>query len=552
MPSVIEILRRADKRRLRAGMAALFLAAFSSPVTLRAMSPVYGGAPSHIFHGYGAGVVAAAAWFLKDHVHRLSRRKAVYFLPILAFWIPTVQYLMFQQSSLLGNPLGPLLTDIFTFYPLLFLSVACAGKWVQLGLRVENDGDLMAEHVPLLGSYVVYAVGLKFAKAFIARFIGSFYLFTSGGLQLIIAALYSAAIPSKLLLLALPSILFSTTANVHMPFGRTTAAMDSALHEEGYALVARQESTTGYISVLDNLEDGFRVMRCDHSLLGGQWTKTHRNYDPAVKDPIYAVFTMLEAVRLVEDVNGGPRTDAGRNALVIGLGVGTTPSALMSHGIDTTVVELDPVVHKFAQQYFHMPSNHVAAIEDATDFVQRARQAAQPVEYDYIVHDVFTGGAEPVELFTLEFLQGLDALLKHDGVIAINYAGDLNLHPASLAVRTIQAVFPSCRIFREDVPVDNTSDFTNMVVFCTKSRSPEPLRFRESDATDYLGSQFRQAYLVPKHEIDPAVFQNVHKGGSHVLRAKDTGRLSKAQDRGALEHWGIMRTVMPNAVWENY
>ena len=91
----------------------------------------------------------------------------------------------------------------------------------------------------------------------------------------------------------------------------------------------------------------------------------------------------------------------------------------MSHGIDTTVVELDPVVHKFAQQYFHMPSNHRAAIEDATEFVQRARQAVQPIEYDYIVHDVFTGGAEPVELFTLEFLQGLDALLKHDGVIAI-------------------------------------------------------------------------------------------------------------------------------------
>lgn len=91
-----------------------------------------------------------------------------------------------------------------------------------------------------------------------------------------------------------------------------------------------------------------------------------------------------------------------------------------------------------------------------------------------------------------------------------------------------------------------------MVIFCTKSRSPEPLRFRDPDATDYLGSQFRQAYLVPKHEIDPAVFQNVHKGGRHVLRAKDTGRLSKAQDRGALEHWGIMRTVMPPAVWENY
>lgn len=39
--------------------------------------------------------------------------------------------------------------------------------------------------------------------------------------------------------------------------------------------------------------------------------------------------------------------------------------------------------------------------------------------YDYMIHDVFTGGAEPIELFTLEFLVGLSDLLKWDGVIAI-------------------------------------------------------------------------------------------------------------------------------------
>lgn len=79
-------------------------------------------------------------------------------------------------------------------------------------------------------------------------------------------------------------------------------------------------------------------------------------------------------------------------------------------------MEIDPVVHKFASQYFNLPSNHIAAIEDATAFVKRSQNSAK---YDYIVHDVFTGGAEPVELFTLEFLRGLDSLLKPDGVIAI-------------------------------------------------------------------------------------------------------------------------------------
>lgn len=90
----------------------------------------------------------------------------------------------------------------------------------------------------------------------------------------------------------------------------------------------------------------------------------------------------------------------------------------MKHGIDTTVVEIDPVVHMFATQYFNFPSNHVASIEDATKFVKRALKSSSP-QYDYIIHDVFTGGAEPAELFTYEFLKDLSSLLSDDGVIAI-------------------------------------------------------------------------------------------------------------------------------------
>lgn len=76
-------------------------------------------------------------------------------------------------------------------------------------------------------------------------------------------------------------------------------------------------------------------------------------------------------------------------------------------------------MHKFATKYFNLPSNHVAAIEDATKFVQRAEKASPTPQYDYIIHDVFTGGSEPAELFTVEFLKSLSALLTDDGVIAV-------------------------------------------------------------------------------------------------------------------------------------
>ena len=103
-----------------------------------------------------------------------------------------------------------------------------------------------------------------------------------------------------------------------------------------------------------------------------------------------------------------------------GLGIGTSPSALIAHGIATTIVEIDPVVHQYASQYFHLPQNHISVIRDAVSFVEELQGSAQDRgKYDYIIHDVFTGGAEPIELFTKEFLEGLSYLLNPEGVIAV-------------------------------------------------------------------------------------------------------------------------------------
>lgn len=92
---------------------------------------------------------------------------------------------------------------------------------------------------------------------------------------------------------------------------------------------------------------------------------------------------------------------------------------MIAHGINTTIMELDPVVHEFAVKYFGLPSNHSAAIGDAVTFVESTAQAGLGHMFDYIIHDVFTGGAVPAELFTFEFLSGLNYLLKPDGAIAI-------------------------------------------------------------------------------------------------------------------------------------
>lgn len=102
------------------------------------------------------------------------------------------------------------------------------------------------------------------------------------------------------------------------------------------------------------------------------------------------------------------------------MGVGTAPAALITHGIPTTTIEIDPVVHDFATRYFDLPQNHTSIIGDAVEIVNDMQsRAGNDNLYNYIVHDVFTGGAEPIELFTQEFLEGLSNLLKPEGVIAI-------------------------------------------------------------------------------------------------------------------------------------
>src|SRR5207248_10471274 len=107
---------------------------------------------------------------------------------------------------------------------------------------------------------------------------------------------------------------------VHMPLPYQTGFLNDTLAGSGYRILARQESVTGYVSVLENVERGFRVMRCDHSLLGGEWLKhPGAERENLVGEPIYAVFAMLEAVRLVNvDVDEPQKAKKqGKNALVM-------------------------------------------------------------------------------------------------------------------------------------------------------------------------------------------------------------------------------------------
>lgn len=235
-------------------------------------------------------------------------------------------------------------------------------------------------------------------------------------------------------------------------------------------------------------------------------------------------------------------------------------------------MEIDPVVHDFASKHFELPNNHTSIIGDAVKVVSNMQSNRINNQYDYILHDVFTDGAEPIDLFTYEFLTDLSKLLKRDGVIAIvsqrrplafnhnigtdqyqNYAGDLLLPSAVSVIVTVVSVFGKCRMFREmpkPTPVGDR-DFTNLIMFCRKSGGGD-FTFRSPVEADFLGSPARRQHLMPVNEMNELEIDDVIKGKGRVLRRGQTDWLKGSQMRSAIGHWYVMRKVLPDIVWENW
>lgn len=405
----------------RKALQLIILAAIYSPISWLSLTPVYGSVPSALYHDQGKLFASLLGFLGRKQFRKILPPNIFEWLPVFAFWIPSIQFVLFKGSSVLGSQYGPVVTEFLTYYPLTLLSLFSAGNFLD-DVNFVGLGSTIASHGPSIGTYLVFTTVERMAKSVILRNIGSNVVLSRIGLQSIVAMTYALTIPSAMLWPSVPSVVFTMMFNVHNPLQRTTNVLNATLQPHNFTLIDRQESITGYISVLDNTAARYRVMRCDHSLLGGEWMIPPRRgrKSPRAQEPIYAIFAMLEAVRLAETDDGRPRRpDSQSTALNIGLGIGTAPGALIAHGINTTIVELDPVVYDFAIKYFNLPSNHTPIIGDAVHLVEDARARNIATNYDYIIHDVFTGGAEPVDLFTQEFLTGLHYLLKEDGIIAI-------------------------------------------------------------------------------------------------------------------------------------
>ena len=169
-----------------------------------------------------------------------------------------------------------------------------------------------------------------------------------------------------------------------------------------YRLVHQAESHYGWVRVVDDRDRRVRWMLSDASVISALRLDT--------RGPV------LSYQKIIADL---PQLHPeGRNALLIGLGGGYIAMAFAAQGIATDALELDPEVAKAAQQYFLYEPSGALRVGDARYEIRRLDQ-----QYDFIVHDCFTGGSVPSHLLSVEMLRDLDRLLKDDGLLALNFVG---------------------------------------------------------------------------------------------------------------------------------
>ncbi|GAA5891718.1 hypothetical protein JCM6882_006180 [Rhodosporidiobolus microsporus] len=381
-------------------------------------------------------------------------------------------------------------------------------------------------------------------------------------------------------------------------------------------ILSSRKSLTGWITVGEQTvpgppgEDGqpqmveFRYLRADHSLLGGLWVGPSRAQKRveserggrggeveerevvAKAETIYSTFLLQELVRLVKPPPDLPR-QLPEQGLIIGLGAGLSARALDQHGVNLTLCEIDPAVYDAAREYFGVedPTRRKGwgevVLRDAVGWVEE--QKGRGKLFDYIIHDVFTGGAVPASLFTLEFWSSLRPLLHPSGVFAVNFASSLSSPTSKLILSTLLASFAHCRAF-EDVPVgkksknadaaadedEDADKFKNLVVFCTASWFL-PVEFRDPSPADYLphgpSPVIRRRVFdnYQAQEVDLARFR-FDEGGQQgaekewkekekerwMFRRGMERRVEREQVGEVRMHWAAMEGVLPKRSWAEW
>ena len=155
-----------------------------------------------------------------------------------------------------------------------------------------------------------------------------------------------------------------------------------------------------------------------------------------------------------------------RNALILGLGVGTVAHLLAQRfpGARIDGVELDPVIIEVAKEFFNLEKipNLNVICADAFDLVtSHTKYEIRDTRYDLILSDLYCGGRFPEKFSQPEFLHGVRDLLAPDGLAIFNRVIRQG-HREELDdfIEKIRSIF----VRVEEVEVPGPSGFSNLLI----------------------------------------------------------------------------------------
>lgn len=280
-------------------------AAIASYASQLSLGPVYGDIPTSLYHEKICAGVFAGAWIGRILFGRVVPRPLA-LLTILAYYTPAIQRYAFRYSEEWGPYKGPVITEALTFYPQLFLAVLSSSVLL-------NSSNILFDAVPAGICFAVFRNVRAIIPGVMASHIGSNWLLTRCGLTHISAMVFNLFTSSAAVLATLvPAIAYSALLNPQCSNTAAVSYLNETIAASNYTLLSRRESITGYVSIMENTYHGYRMLRCDHSILGGEWQRAPPGFEhmeTGIKEPIYSVFVMLEAVRLIEPgpVNKKPK-----------------------------------------------------------------------------------------------------------------------------------------------------------------------------------------------------------------------------------------------------
>lgn len=293
------------------------------------------------------------------------------------------------------------------------------------------------------------------------------------------------------------------------------------LRQQGHLTrLERVHSPYALLDVIEDAESGVRMLRADRSVIGAQFSDGTAGF---------AFLHLLESLRFMRP--------EGRNLLQIGLGIGSLPMAMQRYGVGVDVVEIDPEVVRIAQRHFGFSTRGAVHVEDARTFLQRSEK-----RYDFIVHDTFTGGATPDHLLSIEVMQRIRSRLRPGGVLALAFPGydrGPGAEPARAVMRTLRAVFPNVRAFRDGPSETGPATLSNLLFFA----SDRALDLRIAGNAAFESATCREL------QLSMARFEILQRVDDGLIVTDSHNPLARLQLPVSEQLFYAMRELLPDQVW---